>query len=54
MLRVVLRKMNPEKVDHAISSMYSVWLTVAAVLISWRTALAARLNGGASNGGMDP
>lgn len=30
--KLVLRKMNPEKVDKAISSMYKVWLSVAAVL----------------------
>lgn len=30
--KLVLKKMNPEKVDKAISSLYSVWLTVAAVL----------------------
>ena len=30
--RLVLKKMNPEKIDQAISSMYSVWLSVAAVL----------------------
>ena len=30
--RLVLKKMNPEKIDLAISSMYSVWLSVAAVL----------------------
>jgi hypothetical protein len=30
--KLVLRKMNPEKVDKAIGSMYSVWLSVAAVL----------------------
>ena len=30
--KLVLRKMNPEKVDTAIGSMYSVWLGVAAVL----------------------
>lgn len=30
--KLVLRKMNPEKVDQAISNLYSVWLSVAAVL----------------------
>lgn len=30
--KLVLKKMNPEKIDKAISSMYSVWLSVAAVL----------------------
>jgi hypothetical protein len=30
--KLVLKKMNPEKIDQAISSMYSVWLSVAAVL----------------------
>jgi hypothetical protein len=30
--KLVLKKMNPEKIDRAISSMYSVWLSVAAVL----------------------
>jgi len=30
--KLVLRKMNPEKVDSAISSIYGVWLSVAAVL----------------------
>jgi hypothetical protein len=30
--KLVLRKMNPEKLDKAISSMYRVWLSVAAVL----------------------
>lgn len=30
--KLVLRKMNPEKVDKAVSSMYKVWLSVAAVL----------------------
>ena len=30
--RLVLKKVNPEKIDQAISSMYSVWLSVAAVL----------------------
>jgi hypothetical protein len=29
---LVLRKMNPEKVDRALNSMYRVWLSVAAVL----------------------
>lgn len=29
---LVLRKMDPDKVDQAISSMYRVWLSVAAVL----------------------
>lgn len=29
---LVLRKMNPEKVDKAFSSMYRIWLAVAAVL----------------------
>ena len=29
---LVLRKMNPDKVDQAIESMYKVWLAVAAVL----------------------
>ena len=30
--KLVLRKMNPEKVDNAIASIYKVWLAVAAVL----------------------
>jgi hypothetical protein len=30
--KLVLRKMNPEKFDKAIGSIYSVWLSVAAVL----------------------
>lgn len=30
--KLVLKKMNPEKVDKAISSIYTVWLSVAAVL----------------------
>lgn len=30
--KLVLRKMNPEKVDKAIASIYKVWLAVAAVL----------------------
>jgi len=30
--KLVLRKMDPEKVDKAISSLYTVWLSVAAVL----------------------
>jgi len=30
--KLVLRKMNPEKIDKAISSIYRVWLAVAAVL----------------------
>jgi hypothetical protein len=30
--KLVLQKMNPEKVDKAISSLYRVWLSVAAVL----------------------
>jgi hypothetical protein len=30
--KLVLKKMNPEKIDKAISSMYTVWLSVAAVL----------------------
>jgi hypothetical protein len=30
--KLVLKKMNPEKIDTAISSMYTVWLSVAAVL----------------------
>ena len=30
--KLVLRKMNPEKVDQAISNLYTVWLSVAAVL----------------------
>ena len=30
--KLVLQKMNPEKVNNAISSMYGVWLSVAAVL----------------------
>jgi hypothetical protein len=30
--KLVLRKMNPQKIDKAISSMYTVWLSVAAVL----------------------
>lgn len=30
--KLVLKKMNPEKLDKAISSMYRVWLSVAAVL----------------------
>jgi uncharacterized membrane protein len=30
--KLVLRKMNPDKVDQAVSSMYKVWLSVAAVL----------------------
>jgi hypothetical protein len=30
--KLVLKKMNPEKVDKAMASLYSVWLTVAAVL----------------------
>jgi hypothetical protein len=30
--QLVLKKMNPEKVDKAISSLYTVWLAVAAVL----------------------
>jgi hypothetical protein len=29
---LVLKKMNPEKIDQALSTMYSVWLSVAAVL----------------------
>jgi hypothetical protein len=29
---LVLRKMNPEKIDKAIASIYKVWLSVAAVL----------------------
>jgi hypothetical protein len=29
---LVLRKMNPQKIDQAIGSMYKVWLSVAAVL----------------------
>ncbi|GAX26004.1 hypothetical protein FisN_4Hh501 [Fistulifera solaris] len=31
--KLVLAKMNPEKVDNAISSIYRVWLAVAAVLM---------------------
>jgi hypothetical protein len=31
-IMLVLRKMNPEKVDKALNSMYTVWLAVAAVL----------------------
>lgn len=31
-VRLVLRKMNPEKVDKAIGALYKVWLAVAAVL----------------------
>jgi hypothetical protein len=30
--KLVLKKMNPEKVDKAMGSLYGVWLTVAAVL----------------------
>lgn len=30
--QLVLRKMNPEKIDKAIGAMYKVWLAVAAVL----------------------
>jgi hypothetical protein len=30
--KLVLRKMNPEKVDKALGSIYTVWLSVAAVL----------------------
>lgn len=30
--KLVLRKMNPEKFDNAMGSIYSVWLSVAAVL----------------------
>jgi len=30
--KLVLRKMNPEKIDKAIASLYRVWLAVAAVL----------------------
>jgi hypothetical protein len=30
--KLVLRKMNPEKLDKAIASIYKVWLSVAAVL----------------------
>jgi hypothetical protein len=30
--KLVLRKMNPDKIDKAISSLYRVWLAVAAVL----------------------
>jgi hypothetical protein len=48
---LVLRKMNPEKVDTAISSIYTVWLSVAAVLsiqfartISFALAIAEFLN----------
>lgn len=29
---LVLKKMNPEKIDKAVSSIYKVWLSVAAVL----------------------
>jgi len=29
---LVLKKMNPEKIDKAIGSIYKVWLSVAAVL----------------------
>lgn len=29
---LVLKKMNPEKIDKAIASIYKVWLSVAAVL----------------------
>ena len=29
---LVLTKMDPEKIDRAVASMYSVWLSVAAVL----------------------
>lgn len=29
---LVLKKMNPQKIDKAISSIYKVWLSVAAVL----------------------
>lgn len=31
-MQLVLRKMNPEKVDTAMASLYKVWLSVAAVL----------------------
>lgn len=31
-IRLVLTKMNPEKIDNAIASIYTVWLSVVAVL----------------------
>jgi hypothetical protein len=42
--KLVLRKMNPEKFDNAISSIYRVWLSVAAVLsIEFARAIAMAL-----------